>query len=239
MKIIIQQYLSTLKESKELDAILPDLLLSMNFQPITKPQIGVRQHGVDLAAIGKDPDENIQKLFLFVIKCGDIGRNEWDSNKQSVRQTLNEIQDSYIPHFIPTKYKDLPIEIVLTTGGNLLQETQDLWNGYISNNEKNNIKYDFWGGDKLAILFHQFLFNESILIQEYRSLFRKILVMLSEPSYDLKDFYLLFDKFISKLFSSISKETLKAIFGYDAYSNNDQNKKGKSKKKIKKLNSNV
>ena len=47
------------------------------------------------------------------------------------------------------------------------------------------------------------------------------------------------DKFISKLFSSISKETLKAIFGYDAYSNNDQNKKGKSKKKIKKLNSNV
>ena len=108
MKIIIQQYLSTLKESKELDAILPDLLLSMNFQPITKPQIGVRQHGVDLAAIGKDPEKNIQKLFLFVIKCGDIGRNEWDSNKQSVRQTLNEIQDSYIPHFIPTKYKDLP-----------------------------------------------------------------------------------------------------------------------------------
>lgn len=47
------------------------------------------------------------------------------------------------------------------------------------------------------------------------------------------------DKLISKLFSSISKETLKAIFGYDAYSNNDQNKKGKSKKKIKKLNSNV
>ena len=66
MKIIIQQYLSTLKESKELDAILPDLLLSMNFQPITKPQIGVRQHGVDLATIGKDPEKNIQKLFLFV-----------------------------------------------------------------------------------------------------------------------------------------------------------------------------
>ena len=84
----------------------------MNFHPITHPQIGVRQHGVDLAAIGKDPNENIQKLFLFVIKCGDIGRNEWDSNKQSVRQTLNEIQDSYIPHFIPTKYKDLPIEKV-------------------------------------------------------------------------------------------------------------------------------
>lgn len=211
MKIIIQQYLSTLKESKELDAILPDLLLSMNLQPITKPQIGVRQHGVDLAAIGKDLDENIQKLFLFVIKCGDIGRNEWDSNKQSVRQTLNEIQDSYIPHFIPTKYKDLPIEIILTTGGSLLQETQDLWNGYISNNEKNNIKYDFWGGDKLAILFHQFLFNESILIQEYRSLFRKILVMLSEPSYDLKDFYLLFDKFISKLSNSKTKLNIKIL----------------------------
>lgn len=87
MKLVIQQYLSTLKESKELDAILPDLLLVMNIRPITKPQIGVRQHGVDLAAVGKDPDDGITKVYLFAIKCGDIGRKEWDSSVQSVRQT--------------------------------------------------------------------------------------------------------------------------------------------------------
>ena len=66
MKIVIQQYLETLKESKELDAILPDLLLAMNIQTITKPQIGVRQYGVDLCAVGKDPDDNIKNSFYLL-----------------------------------------------------------------------------------------------------------------------------------------------------------------------------
>ena len=211
MKLVIQQYLATLKESRELDAILPDLLLVMNIQPLTKPQIGVRQYGVDLLAVGKDPEDTIQKLFLFVIKCGDIGRNEWDSNKQAVRQTLNEIKDSYITHFIPSKYKGLPIEIVLVTGGNLLQETQSSWDGYISDNSTDKIQYDLWTGDKLAILFQHFLFNENILIQEYRSLFRKSLVMLSEPSYNLKEFYTLFDNLVNKITLSKNRSNIRNI----------------------------
>lgn len=205
MKLVIQQYLSTLKESKELDAILPDLLLVMNIRPIAKPQIGVRQHGVDLAAVGKDPDDGITKLYLFAIKCGDIGRKEWDSSVQSVRQTLNEINDSYIPHFIPTKYKNLPITIVLATGGDLLQDTQASWNGYISKNNIDKINYELWDGAKLSILFHEYLFNEYILIKEYRSIFRRVLVMLADPSYDLKDFYYLFDQLVEKIDDTKSK----------------------------------
>ena len=211
MKLVIQQYLSSLKESKELDALLPDLLLVMNIRPTVKPQIGVRQHGVDLAAIGKDSNDGMTKLFLFVIKCGDIGRKEWDSGIQSVRQTLNEIADSYIPHFIPAKHKDLPIVIVLTTGGNLLQDTQDLWNGYISNNETDKIKYELWDGARLSLLFHEHLFNENILIPEYRSLFRKALVMIEDPSYDLKDFYYLFDRFAERIDDSKTKSNIRNI----------------------------
>lgn len=211
MKIVIQQYLATLKESKELDAILPDLLLAMNIQTITKPQIGVRQYGVDLCAVGKDPDDNIKKLFLFVIKCGDLGRNEWNVNKQAVRPTLEEINDSYLTHFIPVNYKDLPIKIVLVTGGNLLQETQSAWDGYILKNKTERIQYDLWCGEKLAILFHQYLFNEQILIQEYRSLFRKSLVMLSEPSYNLKEFYELFDNLVLKINSSNNRSNKRNI----------------------------
>lgn len=211
MKLVIQQYLSTLKESKELDALLPDLLLVMNIRPTVKPQIGVRQHGVDLAAIGKDSNDGKTKLFLFVIKCGDIGRKEWDSGIQSVRQTLNEISDSYIQHFISAKYKDLPIVIVLTTGGNLLQDTQDLWNGYITKNETDKVKYEFWDGAKLTLLFHEYLFNENILIPEFRSLFRKALVMLDDPSYDLKDFYYLFDRLAERIDNSKSKSNKRTI----------------------------
>lgn len=211
MKLVIQQYLATLKESRELDAILPDLLLAMDIQPLTKPQIGVRQYGVDLSAVGIDTEDNTRKLFLFVVKCGDIGRNEWDCNKQAVRQTLNEIKDSFITHFIPANYKDLPIEIILVTGGNLLQEAQSSWDGYISENKSDKIHYDLWTGDKLAILFHQFLFNENILIQEYRFLFRKSLVMLSEPSYNLQEFYTLFDSLVNKITSSKNRSNIQNI----------------------------
>ena len=52
MILAIKQYLSTLKESKELDAILPDLLSVMEIRPIMKPLVGVRQKGVDIEAVG-------------------------------------------------------------------------------------------------------------------------------------------------------------------------------------------
>lgn len=52
MKLIIREYLSLLKESKELDWLIPDLLLSMGIEPFSYPQIGVRQYGVDVAAVG-------------------------------------------------------------------------------------------------------------------------------------------------------------------------------------------
>ena len=56
MKLIIREYLSLLKESNELDRLLPDLLLMMGIEPISHAQVGVRQYGVDLAAVGEYQD---------------------------------------------------------------------------------------------------------------------------------------------------------------------------------------
>src|SRR5574344_3151202 len=89
MLLIIKEYLSLLKESKELDALLPDLLLVMGHTILSKPQIGVRQNGVDIATIGKD-ENGIEKLFLFVVKQGDLDRSDWNSTPQSVRPTMDE-----------------------------------------------------------------------------------------------------------------------------------------------------
>ena len=211
MKLVIQQYLSTLKESKELDVILPDLLLTMNIQPIIKPQIGVRQQGVDLAAVGIDPEDGIKKLFLFVIKCGDIGRNEWDTGKQAVRPTLNEINDTFITKSVPPQFQNLPICIVLTTGGDLLQEAKENWEGYITANKRENISYNFWGSSTLSTYFYDFLFNETLLLPEFRSTFRKTLVRLSEASYDLKDFYELFEKLLEKINNSTKRANLRNL----------------------------
>ncbi|MBJ6474404.1 hypothetical protein JGT24_23945, partial [Enterobacter hormaechei] len=56
MKVLISQYIRTLKERNELDRLLPNLLLSMSIVPLFTTQTGTRQYGVDIAAIGKDPD---------------------------------------------------------------------------------------------------------------------------------------------------------------------------------------
>ena len=53
MRLIISQFLRTLRERDEFDRLLPDLLLAMGYVSLAKPQTGVRQYGVDLAAVGK------------------------------------------------------------------------------------------------------------------------------------------------------------------------------------------
>ncbi len=136
MKLIIKEYLSLLKESKELDSLIPELLLAMGHEVISKPQIGVRQYGVDVASVGIDKD-GIKKVFLFTIKEGDFGRTDWDNGTlQAVRPSLNEIIDSYIPKKLSPDNKSLVKKIILATGGDKKQEIDENWDGYIETNAK-------------------------------------------------------------------------------------------------------
>ena len=57
MKLILSQYLRSLKERAEFDRLLPDLLFAMNYVPISRPQVGVRQFGVDLATVGTNEEK--------------------------------------------------------------------------------------------------------------------------------------------------------------------------------------
>jgi len=189
MRLIIKEYLSQLKESKELDRLLPDLLLSMNFIPTSIPQVGVRQYGVDIAS--EYIDENNNKiLYIFVIKQGDIGRKDWDSTPQSIRQSLNEIKDVYIEKIISSDQKMLLKKIIVCTSGVLLQEAKQNWNGYIEQNTiKDKVEYDLWDGFKLALDIEKYMLNEFILLDNFKSKLRKILALLGDPDYDLSDYY--------------------------------------------------
>jgi hypothetical protein len=71
MKLIIKEYLASLKEREELDAILPDLLSQMGLNVFSRPTRGTRQSGVDVAAAIND---GIEKVYLFSIKSGDLTR---------------------------------------------------------------------------------------------------------------------------------------------------------------------
>jgi hypothetical protein len=83
MKLVFREYLASLRERRELDVVLPDLLSELGFNVISRPSVGTRQYGVDVAAVGRDTDPKTgvseEKLYLFSIKQGDLTRNDWDS----------------------------------------------------------------------------------------------------------------------------------------------------------------
>ncbi len=189
MKLIIREYLALLKESKELDRLLPDLLLMMGIEPISHPQVGPRQFGVDVAAVSEI--ENQEKaLFLFTIKQGDLGRSDWSTDEQSIRQSLEDISDVYLQNHIRSEHDHLKKKIILCTGGNLKQVLDQNWSAYTTKNAiKGELEFEFWGGDKLAILIEEHMFNEQILPVELRSSFRKVLALLADTDYNLSDYF--------------------------------------------------
>lgn len=196
MKLILSEYLQTLKERDELDRLLPELLVSMKLVPLSKTQRGTRQFGVDLAAVGNDPEDGIKKLFLFVLKQGDIGRLEWDSAPQSVRQSFNEIFDTYLNTHVSVHHKQLPVVIILATSGDMKEEVIPNWTGYVSQ-KQGSAEIKFWGADSLAILVEQFLLDEHIFTTNDRHLLRRALALAGEIDFSPDTLYRLIQSQLS------------------------------------------
>lgn len=200
MKLLIKEYLASLGERNELDAILPDLISEMGLHVFSRPAIGVRQNGVDLAACGSDED-GIRKVFLFSIKAGDLKRQDWDSSIQALRPSLNEIVDTYIPHRIPKQYSNLPVAICICVGGDIDQNVDSDLRNYINKYSTDKIEFQEWDGDRIANLLLSAVLGEHLLGKEVRSFFKKAVAMLDEP----KSSYEYFHQMIDKLSRNIGK----------------------------------
>ena len=181
MKLIFMEYLASLKERGELDVILPDLLSEIGWSVFSKPAVGTRQHGVDVAAVGADDAGEKKKVFLFSIKAGDLRRSSWDSGKQSLRQSLNEIRDVYINNILSDRYRDLPIVIVICIGGDLHEDVRANVEGYISANKSDRISFEVWNGDNLSNLLLSGVLGDHALPKTWRSDFRKSIALVDEP----------------------------------------------------------
>lgn len=193
MRLVIREYLRMLKESGELDEFLPELLLKMGFILTSKAQKGVRQGGVDIAAVGKDTTDR-ETLLLLVVKCGNITRSNWDNGENSVRASLNEVRDVYLQTKVLPAHKEHIKKIVLCTNGDIIQAVDPHWHGYVTDNTvEGKIEFDFWGLDRLTSLVETHLLDESALPDISRSDFRKALALISEPEYDLAHYYKLLD----------------------------------------------
>ncbi|MGA0570994.1 hypothetical protein ACO2Q9_09775 [Variovorax sp. VNK109] len=187
MKLIISQFLRTLRERNEFDQLLPDLCLAMGYVPLSKPQTGVRQFGVDLAVVGTSPVDGAQEMLLFVIKQGDIGRREWaKDDPTAVRPSLEEVVDAYLSKMVGPEHASFRKTVVLATSGDLKQEVELNWNGfkarYIS-----QAGFDFWGADRVAALVEQYMLDENLFAAQDRSDLRKALALSGEIDYDFAD----------------------------------------------------
>ena len=190
MKLILRQYLSDLRERDELDAILPDLLSELGYNVLSTPSRGTRQQGVDVAAVGSDEDDGgEQKLFLFTIKAGDLSRSGWDNQSpQAVRPSLNEILDAYIPSRVTKQHKQLRIVICVCLGGEMKEDVQVQWKGYVENNSTDNISFREWNGDKLASLLLAGILKQELLKPKFRADFQKSIAMVDYPDISYRFF---------------------------------------------------
>ncbi len=198
MKLIVRQYLASLKERDELDAILPDLLSQLGLTVYSRPSKGTRQDGVDVAAVGS-LNGNSEKVYLFSIKAGDLNRRSWDGNTlQSLRPSLNEILDAYIPNRLPSEHKEKDIVVCLCFGGDIREEVRPQIEGYIKENRRANLSFEEWNGDKLASLILSNFLHEDLLPQNARSQLRKSLALLDEPEASYQHFSTLVSLFFNK-----------------------------------------
>lgn len=187
MRLIISQFLRTLRERDEFDRLLPDLLLAMGYVPLAKPQTGVRQYGVDLAAIGNSSVDGMEEMLLLVIKQGDLGRRDWDNGEPtSVRPSLNEVLDVYLTKLVAPEHRDLRKIVVLATTGDLKQDVETNWTGFKEQNAT-RASFDFWGADRVSDLIERHMLDENLFAPSDRSDLRKSLALAGDPDYDFRD----------------------------------------------------
>lgn len=187
MKLLLSDYVGSLKERGELDAILPDLLSELGFHVISRPGIGVTQRGVDIAAVGKHEDGD-RRLFLFSVKAGDLTRAEWNTGVQALRPSLDEILDDYIPNRIPPQYKKLKIVICLVVGRIVQQAVQPLLTAFIKRYSTRKISFQEWNGDRIAELLLLGPLREKLLPKPLQSSFQKAVAMVDQPDVSYEHF---------------------------------------------------
>ncbi len=202
MKMILREYLASLKERKELDALLPDLLSQMGLEVFSRPDIGGRQYGVDIAAFGRIDGEP-ESVYLLSVKSGDLGRNDWDGGSvQALRPSLDEILDVYIPTHLPPTYRDKPIVICLCFGGDIKETVRLNVSSYENKSRTDLITFSEWNGDVIAGYIESYLLREELLPENCRPLLRKSLALLDEP----ESSYNYFSQLVRNLASSEVKK---------------------------------
>lgn len=231
--IIVQEYLSSLKEDKELDYLFPILLSSMGYRIVqtAKEAKGQSQYGKDIVAI-RENEHGVKCRWYFELK-GYADKDITDTNyskKDGIRESILEAKDTAFNDSSIVGFNTLPIKIVVVHNGVIKTNIRPTFDGLIAREFKEG-EFERWDIYYLTDLFSQFLFSEYLLADiESNRLFKRTLAFLDTPGYDYTDFQALvtlqFEKsnFVkkrafSKLFATLNLlESI--VFHYSKQNNN-------------------
>lgn len=190
-KIIVREYLSTLKEDSELDYLFPILLNIMGYRIIQTPKEskGQSQYGKDIIAIGKDKD-GVKHKWYFELKGyadKDITQGNY-SKTDGIRESIIEAKDTIFKDSAIPEFNDLPFKIVVVHNGILKTNMRDTFEGFISR-EFEDGQFERWDIYYLTDLFSKYLFNEYLLSDEKSNrLLKKTLAFLDSPDNEFIEF---------------------------------------------------
>ncbi len=180
MNLVIRQYLASLREREELDAVLPDLLSQMGLTVFSRPRRGPREDGVDVGAVGSI-DGGEESVYLFTIKAGDLTRSDWDGNAQALRSSLNQIVGPYIRNRLPVEHRGKRVVVCVCLGGDVRVEVRPDLVAYFES-QKEVVSFEEWNGDRLSKEIQKHLLREELLTKDARSGLRKALALLDQPN---------------------------------------------------------
>lgn len=212
--IIVQEYLGSLKEDKELDYLFPILLNVMGFRIVQTAleAKGQSQYGKDIVAIGNDEKGNKYRWYFELkgFKDRDITEKNYSAN-DGIRESIIEAKDTAFSDNSIPEFNSLPIKIVVVHNGVLKANIRPTFDGFISK-EFNLGEFERWDIYYLTELFSKYLFGEYLLADtDSNRLLKRTLAFLDSPDNDFIDFKHLVEIQIEKI-GSIKGRTFNKFF---------------------------
>lgn len=188
LQLVLQNYIGSLKERNELDALLPELLIAMGHSVLSRPQTGVPQAGVDILSSYTDANGN-EELYLFIIKFGDIRREDLFTGQQAIEPSAREACTDFARNRLTEAQRALPKHVVVVSSGVVKQEAATGLAGLADEvNARPGFTFDFWGIDQLTPLIEEHVFDESLLLGHGQSDLRAALAGLEDSRASIQRF---------------------------------------------------
>lgn len=180
IRLVLIHYLATLRERNELDALLPELLVAMGHNLLSRAQVGVPQGGVDVLSSQTAPG-GAEEAFLFIIKFGDIGREDLYAGAQAILPSVREASTEYVQNRLPVNLRGGRKRLVVLSNGEWKQAAQS---GFKTLSDEvatqPGCTLEFWGIDQLATLIEVYMLDESLLLKAGRDHLRAAIATLDD-----------------------------------------------------------